>query len=135
MDIFFLHHFPVRSAGLLSLYPGLLRLCRWRTIGYHSGEAVTQSDAMATAVWGGTMRAASGRLLVCAKIRGVLGTVAAVAPDAERETLYVPVLSNQRRYLVYGSPITRLLASSSASIPFNAATGSAVPVIERPITK
>jgi hypothetical protein len=56
---------------------------------------------VATAVWVGTMRAASGRLLVCAKIRGVLGTVAAVAPDAERETLYVPVPSNQRRYLMY----------------------------------
>jgi hypothetical protein len=34
------------------------------------------------------------------QIRGVLGTVAAVTPDAERETLYVPVLSDQRRYLM-----------------------------------
>jgi len=57
-----------------------------------------RSDAMATAVWGGTMRAASGRLLVCAKSGVFLGTVAAVTPDAERETLYVPVLSDQRRY-------------------------------------
>jgi hypothetical protein len=45
---------------------------------------------MATAGWGGTMRAASGRLLVCVK-SGVLRDPAAagplpVAPDAERKT-------------------------------------------------
>jgi hypothetical protein len=64
-------------------------------------EYAKRSDAMATTVWDGTMPAASSRLLVCAKIRGVLGTVAALAPDAERETLSVPVPSNQRRYLIY----------------------------------
>jgi hypothetical protein len=61
-------------------------------------EYARRSDAMATAVWGGTMRAASGRLLVCAKNQGCFRDSRRLhqTPNAERETSSVPVLSNQR---------------------------------------
>src|ERR1700704_3526148 len=67
---------------------------------------------MATAVWGVTMRATSDRVLVCAKSGVSWGqSPLPVAPDAERETLYVQVFPTSARLFDtlitdYGSPIS-----------------------------
>ena len=82
---------------------GVVRECRdaWSDRGILN---VRRSDAVATAVWGGIIRAASGRLLVCAK-SGVFRDRRRYrlhqTPNGKRGTLYVPVFSHQRpRYLL-----------------------------------
>src|SRR3982074_1358585 len=76
---------------------GVVRECRdaWSDRGILNAR---RSDAMATAVWGVTMRATSDRVLVCAKSGVSWGqSPLPVAPDAERETLYVQVFPTSAR--------------------------------------
>ncbi len=77
----------IGTERLVTLAPNRSRLCvvlecrdAWSDRGILNAR---RSDAMATAVWGGTMRAASDRVLVCAK-SGVFWGVAATGCTRRR---------------------------------------------------